>query len=156
MKKRKLYTVGYEGQDIDHFVAALKKKRVRTIADLRKNPLSRKPGFSKRRLAAALEEAGIQYVHYPGLGVPSEWRRQARAGRITRDEMFRRYEKQILPRHEEELDALRTGAASPGLALLCYEADASDCHRRAVADALRRRARGAVEVIDLTLPRPKP
>lgn len=155
MKSLKLYTVGYEGQDIDNFVQGLKKKRVKTIADLRKNPLSRKPGFSKKRLAAALESVGIDYIHYPGLGVPSEWRRQARAGLMTRNEMFRRYEKQILPKHDDELSAIMTGIAQPGYAILCYEADASDCHRRSVADKIQKRKRRKVEIVDLKIPKPK-
>ena len=155
MKNLKIYTVGYEGQNIDDFVAGLKKKRLKMIADLRKNPLSRKPGFSKRRLAAALESVGIDYRHYPGLGVPSEWRQRARAGKMTRPEMFRRYEKQILPKHQEELAEIMSGIARPGYALLCYEADASDCHRRSVTEAIQRRARGRVEVVDLRIPPPK-
>lgn len=154
MKNLKLYTVGYEGLDIDEFVEGLRKKRVKTIADLRKNPLSRKPGFSKKRLAAALESVGIQYVHYSGLGVPSEWRRQARAGLISRDEMFRRYERQVLPEHQDELAAVEEGIQKSGYTILCYEADASDCHRRSVADEIQKRLGTKVEVVNLRIPKP--
>lgn len=147
MAKAKLYTVGYEGLRIDEFVEFLRKKGIRTLADVRKNPLSRKPGFSKTRLAAALAEQGIRYVHYPGLGVPSEWRRQSRQGSLDRREMFRRYERQILPEHRDELKQVQDGTRTPGFAILCYEADAADCHRSSVARELMKR--GAVEVVDL-------
>ncbi|HEY5081205.1 MAG TPA: DUF488 domain-containing protein [Bauldia sp.] len=65
-----LYTLGYEGMSIEQFVDRLEKSRVRTVVDVRQMPLSRKPGFSKRALAAALAGAGVAYVHMVSLGCP--------------------------------------------------------------------------------------
>ena len=47
---------------------------VATLIDVRDRPISRRPGFSKRQLAAAIEEAGMRYVHLQALGTPPEGR----------------------------------------------------------------------------------
>jgi uncharacterized protein (DUF488 family) len=145
----KLYTVGYEGCDIHEFTAALKKKGIKQVADLRKNPISRKKGFSKRLLGEALAEKKIAYIHLPGLGVPTEWRKQAKAEIITRKKMFRDYVKKILPKQQDDIALLKKLMRKKGLALLCYEADASDCHRRFVSDELVRVEKDPVTVVDL-------
>jgi uncharacterized protein (DUF488 family) len=48
-----LFTIGYEGAALDDFLATLKAARVSTLLDIREAPVSRRPGFSKRELAAA-------------------------------------------------------------------------------------------------------
>jgi uncharacterized protein (DUF488 family) len=133
----KVFTVGYEGYDIDDFVKYLKKRGVKLIADLRKNPISRKKGFSKNKLAENLRARNIDYRHLPGLGVPTHWRQQAKAEQITREKMFQDYVKQILPAAKVELKELKELASQGGLALLCYEKDYKDCHRYFVAKRLR-------------------
>ncbi len=139
----KFFTVGYESLDIQDFVQGLKKKKVREIIDLRKNPVSRKKGFSKNKLAAHLQEAGIAYRHIPALGVPSEWRKKAKEGEITRQQMFKNYVTQILRREDAELDLLCEKVQEPGITLLCFEKDAQDCHRKFVADEILRREKAA-------------
>lgn len=132
----KIYTIGYEGFDIQEFCKFLKKKKISLIADVRKNPVSRKKGFSKNKLAEALSHYGISYNHYPELGVPSAWRKLAREHKITREKMFKRYEDQVLPKAETSLEKLYKSAKDEKVALLCFEADHSDCHRHFVSDKL--------------------
>lgn len=129
-----LWTVGYESCEIDEFVLGLKKKRIQLIADVRKNPVSRKPGFAKSRLAAKLSEAGIEYLHMPNLGVPTEWRKMAKAEIITRAKMFKDYQKKILPTASEDISLLKSLMKKSRVAVLCYEANADDCHRKFVAE----------------------
>lgn len=52
-----LWSAGYEGRDIDSFVASLLDSRIGVVADVRLTPISRKKGFSKTRLGQALAEA---------------------------------------------------------------------------------------------------
>lgn len=148
-----LYTIGYEGQWIDEFADFLKRKKIRRIVDVRKNPLSRKKGFSKNKLAEALAARKIAYTHLPQLGVPAEWRKRAKAGTLTRAKMFRDYAGKILPREDGALSLVLKMASEENVALLCYEADAADCHRRFIAEELRRR-RKRLGVVDLALPPP--
>ena len=147
-----LRTVGYEGTSIDEFIEFLKRNKVSRIADVRKNPLSRKKGFSKNRLAEALKIQGIEYNHFPGLGVPSAWRKLAKEEKITRAKMFRDYVKKVLPVQTQDLEQLEKLMKTSGLTLLCYEADASDCHRRYVVEELQRRAKKPFTVKNLEFP----
>ena len=65
-----IYTIGYEGLDLDGFLALLRKHGVETVVDIRELPLSRKPGFSKTVLGDTLNVSGKEYVHIPELGCP--------------------------------------------------------------------------------------
>lgn len=147
----RLFTVGYEGSTIDEFTEVLKKNRVKCVADLRKNPVSRKRGFSKKLLGENLKAKGIEYIHFPGLGTPTEWRKSAQKGLISRERMFRDYAKKIIPKNPQDIEKLQNLMRKKGLALLCYEADASDCHRSYVADKLARNKNDKVKVINLTV-----
>ena len=74
MSSCKLYTIGYEGRDIDEFVSLLKDNRITRLIDVREIPFSRKKGFSKSRLNERLQNENIDYVHIKALGSPSEIR----------------------------------------------------------------------------------
>lgn len=73
-KSSHLFTFGYEGLDIDAFVARVQGAGVQAIVDVRELPLSRKKGFSKSALRDALRAAGLDYFHVPALGCPKEIR----------------------------------------------------------------------------------
>lgn len=77
-----IVSVGYEGRDIDGFVDELAAAGVDLVADVRLNPVSRKPGFSKTRLSEALAEVGIGYVHLRSLGNPTSNREPFRSGHV--------------------------------------------------------------------------
>lgn len=70
----KLFTIGYEGRDIDEFVSLLKDNGITRLIDVREIPLSRKKGFSKSSLKDRLESEDIEYVHIKALGSPSSIR----------------------------------------------------------------------------------
>jgi len=144
MAARPLYTIGYEKARLDDVVAALKGAGVATLIDVRDRPISRRPGFSKRQLAAALEEAGIGYVGLRALGTPPEGREAGRAGEWDR---FWAIVEDRLASAEAELafaEAAETAKAGPSC-LLCYEADWRHCHRRRVAEILDERHGFAVQ-----------
>ena len=63
------------------------------LVDTRAVAASRRPGFSKRQLAASLGEANIGYVHLQKLGTPADGRTAARSGDI--DALWRIYDKHI-------------------------------------------------------------
>jgi uncharacterized protein (DUF488 family) len=144
MAARRLYTIGYEKARLDDVVAALKGAGVATLIDVRDRPISRRPGFSKRQLAAALEEAGIRYVGLRALGTPPEGREAGRAGKWDR---FWGIVEERLASAEAELafaEAAETAKDGPSC-LLCYEADWRHCHRRRVAEILTARHGFAVQ-----------
>jgi uncharacterized protein (DUF488 family) len=131
----KIFTMGYEQATQPALVAALRAAGVEVLADIRYLPLSRRPGFSKSSLRAAVEEAGIAYVHFRDLGTPAEGRAAARRG--DHAALARIYAGQLeLPQALKQMAELRALAEDRRVCLLCYERDASECHRSLLFEAL--------------------
>ena len=127
-----LLTIGYEGCTIGGVIATLKQAGVERLIDVRAVAASRKPGFSKRQLAAALDEAGIRYVHLQGLGTPKPGRDAVRAGHPER--MVPIFQQHMTSdRAQAELAMARGLAVDSRSCLLCFERDPAHCHRRIVA-----------------------
>ncbi len=108
---------------------------------------SRKPGFSKRQLAASLDEEGIAYLHLQKLGTPAEGREAARAGKL--DTLWRIYAKHLkTPEAIEAMDELVAIVKSgQPVCLLCYERDKDCCHRTRIAEIVHERT--GASVVDL-------
>jgi uncharacterized protein (DUF488 family) len=140
-----LHTIGYEQTPAAGVLNELARARVDLLVDVRAIASSRRPGFSKRQLAAGLDERGIKYLHLRGLGTPKEGRLAARAGNI--DKLFDIYEKHLATAQaREELDELVSLARSgQRLCLLCYERDATRCHRQWIAERVHNRTGARVE-----------
>jgi uncharacterized protein (DUF488 family) len=144
-----LYTIGYEGADVDRFLTTLKDAGVTTLADVRAVALSRKRGFSKSALRDALAGQDIGYQHFRNLGTPKEGRQAARAGdgalmrRIYCDEVL------TTAPAQEAFEELAKLSQSQPVCLLCFERDPENCHRRVLA---QRMAERGWEVVDLTVP----
>jgi uncharacterized protein (DUF488 family) len=146
MSTLRLATVGYEKATVDELIAKLKAAKVKLLIDVRAVAASRRAGFSKTRLAASLDEAGIAYIHLRDLGTPAAGRQAARAGRVA--EMQAIYEGWLEePRAQLALAEAEALIQKRRSALLCLEADAADCHRRIVA--LRLKERTGCTVVDL-------
>ena len=130
-----IFTIGYEQATQAAVVDALRDAGVELLADVRYLPLSRRPGFSKNSLKAAVEEAGIEYRHFRHLGTPAEGRAAARRG--DHAELTRVYSGQLeLPEALAQMAELRAVADEKPIALLCYERNAAECHRSLLFDAL--------------------
>jgi len=133
-----LATIGYEGSALEDFTATLKAAGVSTLLDIREAPVSRRPGFSKRQLATALEEAGIAYLHLRGLGNPKEGRDAAKAGEIeTYLAVFTEHMRSKPA--QADLDRAAGYAGEGGACLMCYERDHRRCHRDIVSGLLAER-----------------
>lgn len=135
--EQKLFTVGYEGQSIESFINILLKKDVRVLCDIRKNPLSRKFGFSKGRLSQICKTVGIRYVHIPGLGIESE-KRASLTSVADHNVLFDEYENSLTGRSEFLREVYALLKDEGRVALMCYERKASMRHRHVVRDYLIR------------------
>ena len=135
MSAKLLFTIGYEKASQGDVVAALTAAGVATLIDVRDRPQSRRAGFSKRQLQAAVEEAGMRYVHLKALGTPPEGRE---ANRRRQWDRFWGIVDDTLATAEAEIDLQRAAAlaAAAPACLLCYEADWHVCHRRRVGEIL--------------------
>src|SRR5689334_7709224 len=135
VSKMRIFTIGYEGTTVGEFLAALEQAGVKRVIDVRALPLSRRPGFSKSPLRAALEEAGIEYVHLKALGTPAEGRAAARAGRHA--DLERIYAGQLeLPEAMAQSAQMLELAREKPSALLCMEREPAHCHRTLLLNAV--------------------
>lgn len=128
-----LCTIGYEGATPDALVAELKRAKMKLLVDVRAVAASRKPGFSKRQLAATLDDNGIGYLHLQKLGTPAEGRTAARAGDMKA--MLKIYEKHLKTAgaRDEMAELLSIVQSGTRACLLCFERDVAHCHRQRIA-----------------------
>lgn len=142
-----VFTVGYQESTPDAVIGTLASVGVGLLVDVRAVAASRRPGFSKRQLAAGVATVGIDYLHLRGLGTPADGRLAARTGRHA--EMRRIFEEHLATdAAAAEFEELATLAASGRpLCLLCFERHAGHCHRRILGERLADRL--GAEVVDL-------
>ena len=132
-----ILTIGHSNHEEGSFIELLQGAGVALLADVRANPRSRYPQFNRSALAGSLKEAGIDYVH---LGEQLGGRREARPdspNRALPEGPFRGYADHMASEEfGEGLTLLRERAADRRTAIMCAEADWTQCHRRLIADAL--------------------
>src|SRR5450830_465818 len=140
-----LFTIGYQQAKPAAVLGELKRAKIDLLVDIRAVAASRRPGFSKRQLAASLDEAGIAYIHLQKLGTPAQGRQAARAGDL--DTLWRIYDKHIkTPDAQAALGELIALIKSgKRVCLLCYERDPNTCHRSRIAALVGKRTRVKVE-----------
>jgi len=147
VSSKKLYTLGYEGMQLESLIQRLMDHDINVLVDVRESPQSRKPGFSQRVLSQKVQEKGVQYLHIPELGSPSEARRELRrTGDIVR------FNATYLSHVGTQKDAVQTlirFVDSKTCCLLCYEKRPDACHRRVLAHEIGRSENSELEVIHL-------
>jgi len=135
-----LSTIGYEGHTLESYLTILLKSGVTLLCDVRRNPMSRKYGFSKNTLARGCEGVGIRYEHLPELGIASE-QRQSLDTQADYDALFADYERTWLPKQGSALKQIQGWIeAGERVTLTCYEHQPNQCHRHCVAEALAGKA----------------
>ena len=133
--EKSIFTIGYEKSTIDAFVSRLVDAEIEVLVDVRELPLSRKIGFSKNGLDAAVSEAGIEYLHVKALGDPKPGRDAARAGN---HDLF----VEIFTQHmdgevaQSALTELADTVRGKRICLTCFERHHEGCHRKIVAERL--------------------
>lgn len=139
----RIFTIGYEGATVDSFIGALTAAGVTRVIDVRALPLSRRPGFSKSPLAAALCEARIDYAHLKALGTPKRGRDAAKKGDVAT--LIEVYDEQLaLPEAQLATARMIELATERPSALVCFERDPCHCHRTLLLDTI-----DGIEVVDL-------
>ncbi len=132
-----LFTIGYEKLDQKQFMAHLSYHGVDLVADIRKLPVSRKKGFSKTALGETLNHKGIDYINYQALGAPKELRDELyKSGNYGR--FFQKYENNISDKADHLADILSLINSGRKVALLCFERNPQICHRKVVAEEIRK------------------
>jgi uncharacterized protein (DUF488 family) len=150
MPAKTLFTIGYEKTKPDAVIGELKRVKVKILVDTRAIAASRKPGFSKRQLAAELDEAGISYLHLQKLGTPTAGRKAAHKGDY--DTAWKIYDKHIKTAGAQRELAELVSLVKSGkrVCLLCFERDPAECHRSRIAAQVKKRM--PIVVKDLAAP----
>lgn len=136
------YTIGYEKKTIEQFLQLLETKKIHTLLDVRRTPISQfKPEFSKENLARTLRKYGINYQHYRELGVPTDIRKKL-ADTGDFEQFFKWYDKNVVSKLEE-VDLENLGYP---IAVMCVEYDPTKCHRHRIALALETRGLRGIDL----------
>jgi uncharacterized protein (DUF488 family) len=131
-------TVGHSNHPLGRFLALLARHGVGALADIRRFPSSRKhPHFNRDDLAAALQQAGIEYHWLEALGGRRPKRLDESPNQGLENQSFRNYADYMLT-HEfrEGVEKLLEIARRMRTALMCAEGLFWQCHRRLVSDFL--------------------
>ena len=144
-------TIGHSTRTLGEFIALLEAHGVSLIVDVRTVPRSRhNPQFNKDALPGSLKEAGVGYVHMPGLG----GLRHAKTDSLNigwRNASFRGYADYMqTPEFEDQIGNLIQLVKGNRIALMCAEAVPWRCHRSLIADALTIRGIRAEDIMSLT------
>jgi len=130
-----VWTIGYEGRTIEGFVHELGKIGIKQLIDVREIPISRKKGFSKTALKSNLEKVGINYIHLPKLGSPSDIRNIYKEGG-SMSEFMDKYSKYFHTQIDSYNQLKGYAFVSPSV-IMCMERAPKGCHRRIIAEELK-------------------
>lgn len=132
-----MWTVGHSTRSLAALTALVRAHGIELIADVRTIPRSRRhPQWSAQTLPASLAEAGLAYVHLPGLGGLRRAHPDS-VNRAWRNPGFRGYADYMqTDAFALALDHLLALEQERRVVIMCAEADWRRCHRSLVADAL--------------------
>jgi len=148
-QKPTIFTIGYQGYSLLGLVDILKEQGIDALVDVRYDAYSKRPEFCKGRLRSAMQEAGIEYLHRPELGTPTQLRKKitnARSGQ----EVFKLYFERISKVNVRYVEAVAELASPRKLVLMCMEKEPERCHRKILADFISRKF--GFEVVHLAPP----
>jgi uncharacterized protein (DUF488 family) len=133
----RIWSVGHGTRAVDELIAVLAEAGVKSLADIRSVPGSRRhPQFGQAPLRASLAKAGIDYVHLRGLG----GRRDALASSphtALQGDAFRGYADHMASDDfKRDLALLEERATTAPTAFMCAETKWEECHRRMLSDVL--------------------
>ncbi len=148
---RPVMTIGHSTRTLEEFVRMVRAHGATLIVDVRTVPRSRhNPQFNKDSLPQALRQAGLGYVHMPGLG----GLRQPRPDSPNRgwlNASFRGFADYMqTPEFAQSLEELIRLAHQERVVLMCAEALPWRCHRSLIADALLARGIRTEDIMSAT------
>ena len=144
-------TIGHSTHTIKEFICLLQAQRATCVLDVRTIPRSlHNPQFNKASLPRSLKNAGLKYVHMPGLGGLRHAKRDS-PNTGWRNAAFRGYADYMqTPGFALSLEELICLAKRERIVLMCAEAVPWRCHRSLIADALLVRGVRTVHIISAT------
>ena len=154
----RIWTIGHSTRTIDEFISLLQANQIRSLADVRTLPGSRRyPQFNKETLADSLSKVGIRYEHFPDLG----GRRRPRDDSHNlawRNASFRGYADYMETEefHKGTKRLLQLAADAGSTAMMCAEAVWWRCHRSLISDYLKAGGIEVMHILDANKTEPHP
>ena len=144
----RLFTIGYAQKSAREFFAVLERNKIRRLIDIRANNRGQLAAFTKQfDLEFFLQAiAGIRYAHDLSLAPSQDLLKRYRAKQL--DWAGYEVEFKALLAQRRALRRFDMGALKQATVLLCSEPTPAHCHRRLVAQGLKRLHAG-LEVVDL-------
>jgi len=128
-----IFTIGYEGKSLEKYLLKLYQNNVRLLVDVRANSFSMKKEFIGSRLATGCKLLNINYIHFPELGIPNTYRKEI----PDKKRLFKIYRDKLLPQKVKDIELLAgIVVKEKRVALTCFEACHTDCHRHHLAEIL--------------------
>jgi uncharacterized protein (DUF488 family) len=133
----RLFTLGFTKKSAEEFFGRLKRSGASRLVDVRLNNVSQLAGFTKKDDLRFFTEAicGIPYLHLPILAPTQamlDGYRKAKGGWDTYERQFL----ELMTKRQVEREVSR--GQLEGACLLCSEDRPDHCHRRLVAEYLKR------------------
>lgn len=146
----KIYTIGYTKKSAEEFFNILKNNGIRQVVDIRENNTSQLTGFTKKNDIVFFLKVilNASYIHLPDIAPD----RRIREG-YKKSKDWQWYELNFLRLMEERniiswLKENRNIFIEP-FVLLCSEPSSGGCHRRLIAEILKKNIFYDAEVIHL-------
>lgn len=132
-----IFTIGYEGKDIDSFLDILIENKIETVVDIRFNPFSMNFDFTQLKLQTALAKSGIEYIHMKALGIEGSLRKNLN-NKEDYTQLFDEYKSRIEKNNTDDIKRLIELGKTKRIALLCFECDKDMCHRGVVSKKIEK------------------
>jgi len=140
MMESEFFTIGHATHPLGEFLGLLLSHDIEALADVRRFPRSRtNPQFNAETLEPALQDSGVAYRHFAGLGGrrPHAKDIDASVNAFWENESFHNYADYALgPEFAAGLQELTAFGKARRCCLMCAEALWWRCHRRIIADYL--------------------
>jgi uncharacterized protein (DUF488 family) len=135
----KLCTIGFTKKTARQFFEILRRAGIKKLVDIRLNNRSQLAGFTKKGdLEYFLQTiCGASYHHLPALAPTQDILDDLKKRNGTWSQYEERFQK--LMRERGAIEKLEKEFLEEPSCLLCSEATAEHCHRRLVAEAIKRR-----------------
>jgi uncharacterized protein (DUF488 family) len=137
----KVYTIGHYNHSKEQFLKLLGAAEISFVADVRAFPASRRSShFKKEDMEQWLEEAGIQYHHFSGLGGRRKMSGQVgeKLNEGWNNRSFQNYADYTLTDDFKDALGLLNGQAKEmNLVYMCSEHHPARCHRLLISNCLQ-------------------
>lgn len=147
----KLYTIGFTKKNAEQFFSLLEKAQITTLLDIRLNNVSQLAGYTKRDdLCFFLKKIlNVKYIHSIKLAPTKQILDDFKSNKISWEKYEIEYYKLLEERNIKSLFPTIVDFNKDTICLLCSEEKPTHCHRRLLAEYLKRNLSQNIEIIHL-------